>query len=160
MRCLVVLVAACATAPAPPTNSAPSDPDRARYIGTTIGIEIHEIGMPSHGSLHLPNGLAKLGVVNTATSHLVIARRGDALVLLVTDDAGVITDDLAIPGVADGHVVVPGCAEEAFLGLVAKADCPTAQGTATARAAWNLSARLTPVTPPPACGCDMLHLGE
>jgi hypothetical protein len=166
---LIALLAGCATAPPTPTTLANSatapkqgqtGSSRAHYVGTKVGLELHESATPSHGRLQLPTGLARIGVVNTADSHLVITRRATDMILLVTDDNGIVTDDLTIPDVAESHVVVPGCTETAFLCLVAKAGCPTAQGSVAVMAAWDLSTRLAPVAPPAQCGCDLLHLGE
>jgi hypothetical protein len=156
MRWLALLAACSPASPPAPANHA--DPARVRYVGTEIGFDFHEHGMRS--TLHLPAGLAKVSSMSNGTYHVITARRGSDLILLVTGHEGVVTDDVTIPNAADQLELVIDCDDSAFLGLVDRGACPTAQTKAPARYAYQLGVRLTQVSPPPSCDCMTLHIDD
>ena len=152
------MLAACATPSAPPianTTVEPLVPPHGRYVGTRLGVEERELS----AHVRLPAGMTMVDAISTSDIRIVIARRAGDLVILATDENGVVTDDVTAPHAAATHTIVADC-DGAFLGLIPTAACPDGSGTALAAAAWNVDPAITAVTAQVHCGCYALHLGE
>jgi hypothetical protein len=109
-------------------------PQARSYVGAHIGISEHEL----QKRVKLPAGLELLSAIHYASgARVVTARRADALVLLLTDDGGVVTDQVDLPGAARANFLSPNCdqgAADVLIGLV-PADAPP--GAGPAERAWN-----------------------
>ncbi len=148
---LLVLCAAPAIAedePARPARRGPSDQvapagpgladvalETGRYRGEAVGVlyPTH----PEMSTLELPPELTYHRSLNHAEGwHLVVARRGDDWVILLTDGAGVVTDDVAILGTANDFRYLHDCGGDVTPALVRAGACAGGATTVPATRAW------------------------
>ncbi len=110
-------------------------PPRAKsYVGVHVGISEREL----QKRVKLPAELELLSALHYASgARVVIARRVDDLLLLLTDDRGVVTDQVDLPGAARTKHLSPDCDQgdaEVLIGLVPATAGP---GVGPAERAWN-----------------------
>ncbi|HOX46189.1 MAG TPA: hypothetical protein PK668_21475 [Myxococcota bacterium] len=112
----------------------PRAPRAKSYVGVHIGISEREL----QKRVKLPPELEQLAAIHFASgARVVTARQADALLLLLTDDRGVVTDQVDLPGAARTKYLSPGCEQgdaDVLIGLV-PADAPP--GVGPAERAWN-----------------------
>jgi hypothetical protein len=126
--------------PAPsPAPAAPPPDDlavkRGEYQGREVGVEV-----PGHPemALSLPRELSRTWSLHHADGwRLVVARREDDLVILLTDQEGTVTDDVTIEGSAERYQLVHDCGEDVTPSLILAVDCEAGASSATARQAWH-----------------------
>lgn len=126
--------------PAPPPAPAPPAPDlavkRGEYQGRNVGVEIPD--HPEMSTLSLPDELHRTWSLHHADGwRLIVARREDDLVILLTDQEGTVTDDVAIQGSAERYQIVHDCGEDVTPSLILASDCEGGASSATARQAWH-----------------------
>lgn len=157
--------------PARASASAPDGPIHGRFIGRAIGYEISHFGRPVAGTIQLPAGMERRANINFADSHRVVtAVADDALVIFLTDEDGVVLDDVTLPGLVDAVLVAdcdapkPGDAHTSdapVLGVVRMSACPDANtSTAPVHAYGFATGQLTPVDTPVTCDCFMVRDDE
>jgi hypothetical protein len=116
--------------------------------------------------IDLPNDVALvsstyLGGGQIATRYVLVGRRADAVVVLVTDDRGVVTDDVSVDGVADTHPLIVGCyaqdRTETVIAAVPRTGCASGQESVSAAVGWNLLGdKLDTLSPPMECPCRLV----
>jgi hypothetical protein len=106
-----------------------------RYRGDTIGIlyVLH----PEMSTFRLPPDLKPHGSLLHADGwQLVFAQRGADWVILLTDSAGVVTDDVAIVGKVGEFTFLNDCGDEVIPALVETSACAGGATSVQATRAW------------------------
>ena len=124
----------------PPAPATPSGADlavkRGEYQGREVGVETP--GHPEMSTLSLPDELNRTWSLHHADGwRLVVARREDDLVILLTDQEGTVTDDVTIQGSAERYQIVHDCGEDVTPSLILASECEGGASSATARLAWH-----------------------
>lgn len=122
-------------APAASPGAAEAVLQTGRYRGDTIGIlyPTH----PEMSTLKLPPEMKYHRSLSHAEGwHLVVARRGDDWVILLTDGGGVVTDDVAIVGAASDFSYLHDCGGDVIPALVRADECAGGATTVPATRAW------------------------
>ncbi len=129
---------------------------RGRHVGRTIGV--HYGRHPDMSTLALPDGMRLYATLAHADGwRLVVAEQETNLVVFLTDDEGVVTDDLLLAGAASDSLVTFHCGEDISVSLIAADGCADEHGSTSARRTWLPRAgALVEVEAGARCDCDML----
>ena len=92
---------------------------------------------PEMSTLKLPPELTfHRSLIHAEGWQLVVARRGDDWVILLTDEGGVVTDDIVVVGAASDVNVLLDCGDDVTPSLVRSDACASGVTTAPAVRAW------------------------
>ena len=130
----------------------------ARFRGRNIGYRMGHGVSPAVRRIELPEGMQLRSSANFAGGHrLAVATEGADLVLLLTDEEGVVLDDVTLRGKAESTAVLD-CQEDGVLGVLDLQACPRENMSAPAETAFRHDQRqLTPTAEPASCDCFMVH---
>lgn len=148
---------AAPTAPAPAPD-ATAEVQRARFVGRAIGYRLGHGAQPSAGRIELPPGMTLQSSASFADGHrLAVASEGTQLVILLTDERGVVLDDVGLPGMADAAVALD-CEGESLIGVLTHEECPTADRLGEARFGFAFhTGQLVSASTPTRCDCMFAH---
>lgn len=111
---------------------------------------------PEMSTLALPDGMTRRWSLDHADGwRLVVAQRDDDLVVLLTDEDGVVTDDVSLEGAAPDHRIVHGCGDDVVPSLVPRDACGEGAGATVAVRAWRpRGGELVAIHDQVRCFCD------
>lgn len=129
---------------------------RGSHVGRNIGYATRH-----GGTIKLPEGMERRSNVNFADGHGVVsAVAGDAFVVFLTDEAGVVRDDVTLADMAQSSLVPECQGESTPIGVVPTDACSSAEGSVSAAFAFEYrKGQLSVLDEPVQCECFFIHDG-